>query len=253
MKNYILPVAVGLAAGGLYYLVFPHNNIFFVITATTVPALITGFLARSSQKVNQDAVKNFVPVQLSSVFIFNTLHNVSALLHTDVQRANRVVELLAELIRAINDMERHEFNLFAREVKCADIFLKIEKSRLSGRFDFKLDIEKNSLEVPVPRFLLLPLVEHAITSGVEKFEPPVSIIIAAKCEQNFLIVEISDLSNIMSENEPNFKPFVQAFKKRLAKYDLHADFFLESLAPAGTRRILRLPLRHDVKSAWRQS
>ncbi len=249
MKKYVLPVALGLAAGGPYYLLFPDNSLLLLLIVTTLPGLIvsvtSGFGAAQTQTAHRGPIKNLMPAQPSSVFIFNTLHNISALLHTDVEQANRVVELLAELLRIIHEIKHQNTNIFARELKCVDTFLKIEKHRLQGRFDFDLDIDEQCLEIPVPNFLLLPLVEHAIMTGVEKYEPPVSITISAKCRQDELIIEIADLARHLSEEESDF-PFQQAFKEKLESYSRKAELVIEALAPSGTRRIVRLPIQRNA-------
>lgn len=101
-------------------------------------------------------------------FLFNTLHAVGALIDESPARARAMLaelgDLLREVLRESGGMEiplRDELRLLQR-------FLDIEQIRFADRLKVDLAIAPETLDLPVPRFLLQPLVENALRHGLEK-------------------------------------------------------------------------------------
>jgi anti-sigma regulatory factor (Ser/Thr protein kinase) len=104
--------------------------------------------------------------QLQPHFLFNTLNAVSALVHTDVEAADRVLARLGELLRlALEDFGVQEAPL-ARELDVVRSYLDIEQTRLGPRLCVRWDVAPDTLDALVPTFLLQPLVENAVRHGV---------------------------------------------------------------------------------------
>src|SRR5829696_1871864 len=68
-------------------------------------------------------------MQLNPHFLFNTLHTISALMHKDVESADRMLIRLGDLLRyALESTEEHEVAL-RQELDFLDRYLEIEKTR----------------------------------------------------------------------------------------------------------------------------
>jgi two-component system, LytTR family, sensor kinase len=104
--------------------------------------------------------------QLQPHFLFNTLNAISALLHVDVEAADRMLARLGDLLRlALEDFGVQEAPL-ARELEAARSYLEIEQARLGPRLQVEWDIAADLGDTLVPTFLLQPLLENAVHHGI---------------------------------------------------------------------------------------
>lgn len=104
--------------------------------------------------------------QLQPHFLFNTLNAISALVHVDVEAADRMLARLGDLLRlALEDFAVQEAPL-ARELEIARAYLEIEQGRLGPRLVVDWDIAADACDALVPTFLLQPLIENAVRHGI---------------------------------------------------------------------------------------
>jgi LytS/YehU family sensor histidine kinase len=188
------------------------------------------------------------PWQLSQIFVSHTLHNVAALTLGNPDQARQTIEQLGELMRLVVDMYRQPFTLLTQEVKCAEIFLNIEKARLNRRLQVVKDVSADCLEYRVPSLFLLPLIENAIQYGIETSESASYVILSARKELGHLLIEISEtasrhlhegsLQKMMHDSR------IQQLSNQLAEL-FHKEQPIEftALAPTGTRLSIMLPLQ----------
>jgi two-component system, LytTR family, sensor kinase len=121
-------------------------------------ARLEGRLARAEL----DALK----MQLDPHFLFNTLNAISALMHRDVELADRMVARLGDLLRLTLGAAAAPEVPLAQELDFVGRYLEIQKARLGSRLAVTLDIEPGTLAARVPALVLQPLVENAIRHGV---------------------------------------------------------------------------------------
>jgi two-component system sensor histidine kinase AlgZ len=99
-------------------------------------------------------------------FLFNALNSAVALVRSDPERAETVLEDLAELFRAA--LQTHDASAtLGDELALAERYLAIEEVRFGERLriDWKLDPAANAARLP--SLILQPLVENAVRHGVE--------------------------------------------------------------------------------------
>ncbi len=130
--------------------------------------------------------------QLRPHFLFNTLHAISALMHRDVNAADRMVGQLSELLRASLDRdERHEVTL-SEELELLAPYLDIERTRFSDRLQVEVDVAPDARDALVPPLLLQPLVENAIRHGIAPRRGPGRVWVRAARAGERLSVEVRD-------------------------------------------------------------
>jgi LytS/YehU family sensor histidine kinase len=130
--------------------------------------------------------------QLQPHFLFNTLHAISALMHRDVEAADRTLMRLSDLLRmTLETVGLQEIALQA-ELDFLAKYLEIEQTRFADRLVVRFDIEPDTLDARVPTFLLQPLVENAIKHGVSKKAGPGHIDIRARRDHDKLRIEVRD-------------------------------------------------------------
>jgi signal transduction histidine kinase len=138
--------------------------------------------------------------QLHPHFLFNTLHAISALMHRDVNAADRMLMRLSDLLRiTLENLGQSEVSLKA-ELDFLGKYLQIEQTRFADRLTIRFDVEPEALDARVPSLLLQPLVENAIKHGVAKKTGPGHIDISARRDGDKLLLEVRDDGVGLSED-----------------------------------------------------
>ena len=148
--------------------------------------------AMDLEKSLAEARLKSLQMQLNPHFLFNTLHAISALMHKDVDAADRMVAQLSDLLRrALDSGDEQEVSL-RREIDFLERYVAIEKTRFGKRLAVEMRIAPETREALVPNLLLQPLVENAIRHGIEPQARPGKIDIAAARVGEELIIEVRD-------------------------------------------------------------
>jgi signal transduction histidine kinase len=107
-------------------------------------------------------------MQLHPHFLFNTLNAISALMHKNVDEADRMIARLGELLRlALANVGTQEVAL-QQEIDFIQPYLEIEQARLGPRLKVRLLIDPKTIDAQVPYLILQPLVENAVRHGVAR-------------------------------------------------------------------------------------
>lgn len=123
---------------------------------------------RAAQLEAQLALAQFqaLRAQLQPHFLFNSLNTISALMHKDVARADRMLARLGELLRiAIDSSGTPEIKLID-EIEFVRRYLDIEQVRFGDRLDVRVELPADAHDALVPTMLLQPIVENAVRHGV---------------------------------------------------------------------------------------
>ncbi len=99
-------------------------------------------------------------------FLFNTLNTALSLVRLDPQRAENVLEDLAELFR-VALADSGEAVTLGEEVDLAQRYLAIEQIRFGERMHVSWELDPDASHAKVPPLLLQPLVENAVRHGIE--------------------------------------------------------------------------------------
>lgn len=130
--------------------------------------------------------------QLHPHFLFNTLNAISALMHRDVDAADRMIALLSDLLRLSLDQDsRHQVPL-KDELSFLDRYLKIEKIRFRDRLKVEMDVEDECLSAQVPRLILQPLVENSVRHGLAVLSSAGRLGVRARRKGDRLVVSVFD-------------------------------------------------------------
>jgi two-component sensor histidine kinase len=131
-------------------------------------------------------------MQLHPHFLFNTLNAVSALMHRDLDAAERMLARLSDFLRlTLETGGAHEVPL-RQELDFLRRYLEIEQTRFADRLDVRVDVEPVTLDARVPNLILQPLVENAIRHGVARSSAAGRIEIAAHRRNGSLLLEVRD-------------------------------------------------------------
>ncbi len=131
-------------------------------------------------------------MQLQPHFLFNTLTAIAELMHIDVEKADRMITRLSELLRLTLQQVGTQQVPLSRELDFLERYLEIEKIRFGDRLSVIVDIENDALNTNVPTLLLQPLVENAVRHGVAPRVSPGTIRIGAARQNGRLQLTVQD-------------------------------------------------------------
>ncbi|MDB6001007.1 MAG: histidine kinase [Rhizobacter sp.] len=124
-------------------------------------------------------------------FLFNALNSAIALVRIDPERAEAVLEDLAELFRVALDETGHAVPL-SEEVELARRYLAIEQVRFGARLQIGWELDELAGSARVPPLLLQPLVENAVRHGVEGSDGGGVIRIRTQIKRSYAVVSIAN-------------------------------------------------------------
>lgn len=137
--------------------------------------------------------------QLRPHFFFNALNTISALMHVDVERADRLLARLGDLLRASLQSSDQELTSLREELRTLELFAQIMQERFADRVSLAWNIEARTLDRKIPVMLLQPLLENAFKHGVERSLGHVSITVSATLESEALVVAIGNTGSTLVE------------------------------------------------------
>jgi two-component system, LytTR family, sensor kinase len=143
-------------------------------------------------------------MQIHPHFLFNTLNSISALLHKDVEMADRMIARLGDFLRMTLKRSDAQTIDFGQELEFLRCYLDIEHIRFQDRLIVEMEVEPQTLDVMVPNLILQPIVENAIRHGIARQTNSGRITIRAFKENDRLIMQVEDNGpGLRSNHNPN--------------------------------------------------
>jgi LytS/YehU family sensor histidine kinase len=159
----------------------------------------TTLALRTQQLANERAMKLAREAQLSSLesrlhphFLFNTINSISSLIREDPQRAERMLEQMAALLRFSLDAGRTPTVPLERELKVVRDYLEIEHARFGDRLRYRFDVPLGLESWPTPPLSVQTLVENSIKHAIAPRRHGGEVLIAASNGNGRLRVSITD-------------------------------------------------------------
>ena len=140
-----------------------------LLLAAAAAAVVLGYL-RLHMKAHSPALSEArlqaLQARIRPHFLFNSLNAVLALIRRDPRRAERALEDLADLFRALMSDSRSLVRL-ADEIALLERYAAIEQLRLGDRLRLTWELDGAPVDALLPPLVLQPLLENAIYHGVE--------------------------------------------------------------------------------------
>lgn len=154
---------------------------------------------RTKELERERALKLATEARLSSLesrihphFLFNALNSISSLIVEDPERAERLIERMAELLRFSLDSHHHGLVPLEREMRIVVDYLEIEKSRFGDRLRYAVEIPPGMETAEIPPLSVQTLVENSVKYAVAPNRAGGDIRISAHRENGDLRLEVSD-------------------------------------------------------------
>jgi two-component system sensor histidine kinase AlgZ len=159
-------------------------------------------------------------------FLFNTLNTAIALVQIDPQRAEAVLEDLAELFRQALTSP-HVITTLNEEVELARRYLGIEQLRFGDRVQVRWELDPDAGLARVPALVLQPLVENAVRHGVEVSPDGGWIVVRTKVQAGRAVLMVSNSVPVLAQGQglPGHGMALRNVRQRLKlMHDVEAEF-----------------------------
>lgn len=168
--------------------------------------------------------------QVNPHFLFNNLNALTALIHTNQEKAIDFVKQLSEVYRYVLDQKDSEMVDLQTELKFVESYVFLQKIRFGSNLDVQTDITCKNFKV-IPLSVQM-LVENAIKHNEISDRNPLQIRIYST-EENYLTIENRLQKKNGSEGSgsgiQNIKSRYQFFTYKDLKITISKDFFKISI------------------------
>ena len=184
-------------------------------------------------------------MQLQPHFLFNTLHVIGVLMHTEPDTAHRMIAQLSDLLRmSLDGMAEPEIPL-RRELAFVERYLAIQQVRFRDRLAVRYAVGEDVKGALVPNLILQPLVENAIEHGIAPLARGGAIEIGAQRRNGFLEISVRNDGRPLSTPSGNGSGIgLENTRRRLTRlYGPAAGIALDNVPEGGVEARVRIPLR----------
>lgn len=192
-----------------------------------------------------EARLKLLETQLEPHMLFNTLANLRALIGTDPQRAQVMLDHMIAYLRATLDASRAATHTLQAEFDRLRDFLELMAIRMGPRLQYALQLPPELAQHPVPALLLQPIVENSIQHGLEPKVQGGRVTVSARREGNHLVVEVVDTGVGAQGIAASGTGFgLTQVRERLATlHGTMASIEFDTSAGDGARTTIRIPFQ----------
>jgi two-component system, LytTR family, sensor kinase len=119
-------------------------------------------------------------LQLDPHFLFNALNAASALVQSNPEGAERMLELVSEFLRESLRGARRQEHRLEQEIAFLRLYLEIEQTRFGARLRVQFDIPPELGSEMVPSLILQPLVENAVRHAMPEGERGLDVTVTGR-------------------------------------------------------------------------
>jgi two-component system sensor histidine kinase YesM len=141
--------------------------------------------------------------QINPHFLYNTLDTINCLLIINEEyECSKLVCTLADILR-YSIQTKENIVLLHDDIVQIGNYLFIQKSRFGNKLSYELDINADTQDCKILKFLIQPFVENSLVHGIEGKRGPGHIKIRSYLEERQLVITINDDGVGMTEQELN--------------------------------------------------
>ncbi|TWG79664.1 hypothetical protein L602_000600000640 [Cupriavidus gilardii J11] len=210
----------------------------------------------------EEAEKQLVRAQLMALqaqiephFLFNSLAHLDGLIATDPPAARRLLQCLIGFLRRSLAHTRAEQCTLRQEFALLRSYLDIQALRFGARLSYDFVLPEELAEVEIPPMLIQPLVENAVTHGIEPCVTGGHITVSARALGDAAVqVVVADTG--VGFGQPSAKGSglgLTHVRERLARlFGANASMQIEENAPRGVVVRLTVPILMKPQAASAQ-
>lgn len=199
----------------------------------------------SSEKQAIEANLRLLQAQIEPHFLFNTLSNILSLLDSDLKKGRSMLMDLTRYLRTSLSKTREDTTTLGQEMEMIEAYLNIFKVRMEGRLRYRIDVPDTIKTLSFAPMLVQPLVENAITHGIEPKVEGGEVTIRVRANGDRLRVEITDTGTGLHEDGAAGFGLSNVRERLQSLYGKKGRLILEENKPAGLKAIIEVPYAPD--------
>jgi sensor histidine kinase YesM len=191
--------------------------------------------ASAAERAAAEASLRALQAQIEPHFLFNTLANVTGLIHTQPDKAKQMLEQFIAYLRATLAATREHETTLGADFDTMKTFLSILQIRMGDRLKVRFDLPDDLRDISVPPMLLQPLVENAIKHGLEPKMDGGEVALIAKRVGNKIAITVAD-TGLGFQNSASNGIGLKNVRERVKQlYGDAGSVSIEENQPCGTR------------------
>jgi two-component system sensor histidine kinase YesM len=160
------------------------------VMSSEIQALMNRIVVQERETVKAELIA--LQSQVNPHFLYNTLDTIRGIAYSqDSKIIADITNSLASLFR-YGTCNADRLVPLREEIEYFNHYVRIQKYRFADRFKLRFEIEKETLSVPILRFILQPLVENSFKHGIESKAQGGRIYLRVKKTSNEIIIRIED-------------------------------------------------------------
>ena len=242
----VLVVVLGfpLVEGGSLF-----RHLVWALTATLLCLFYFDYRIRRYSPALAEARLQALTARIRPHFLFNSLNGVLGVIRTDPRRAERALEELADLFRALMG-ENRELVPLGDELALCERYIDLERLRLGERLLVRWDLPASGtvehaalMRAQVPALFLQPLLENAVYHGIEPSAEIGEVRVRIELRGDELRLEVDNPVSEVARSAAGNRMALDNIRERLMLFfDLEAG--LDNSCADGRYRVrIRLPYR----------
>ena len=212
------------------------------------------------QKKKSDLEFQILQSQINPHFLYNTLDSIKWLaVFQNVENISDMVTALINLLK-YNISKKSKLVSLEEEINSIKDYIEIQKFRFGDDFDVLYEIEEDTRDCHILKFILQPLVENSIFHGFENIDYQGVIRIHTALKGQKLVIRVIDNGKGLVKNQDYLKQRSSYDHKKMHNsigvrnvmdriklyFGEKADFSLENGLERGVVVTLSLPLLHSA-------
>jgi two-component system sensor histidine kinase AlgZ len=181
-------------------------------------------------------------------FLFNSLNAVLALIRRDPRRAERALEDLSDLFRALMSDGRSLVRL-ADEIALIERYAAIEQLRLGERLRLSWELDDAPVDALLPPLVLQPLLENAVYHGVEPGTGTGDVLVRIERRDKRVLARIENPYHESAPGHAGNRMALDNIRERLMLF-FDAEARLESRIE-GARYLVEIEIPYRIEGAAR--
>jgi len=185
-------------------------------------------------------------MQLHPHFLFNTLNTIMALIRDDPQGAEEMVTRLSDLLRLTLETSNVQEIPLRQELDFARKYLDIQRVRFGERLESRFEVAPETLDAPVPTFMLQPVIENAVRHGLDSEAGTCDIRVVSRMSEGGLLIEVHDTGpGIGGGGDQAVREGIGISNTKARLHQVYGDrarFELRNDSPIGCVVSIRIPI-----------
>ena len=128
-----------------------------------------------SEKKSIETQFDTLQAKVNPHFLYNALNSIAGLSTIDGEKTRDMSLALSNFFRYSMNREQQVMTTVLDEAKMIETYLKIEQIRFYDLLNYKINISVDAESYPIPRMLILPIVENSIKHGMRDDRTPLFI------------------------------------------------------------------------------